>query len=76
MCDERVDQSSIRISGRRVHDEAGWFFDDDEVLVFINDLEGDFLSLRNRRCRGWNEDYVDFTGFDPEIAVSYRFARL
>src|SRR5690348_3811057 len=74
MRDQRIDECSVRISGRRVHDQASRFFDDDEILIFIDDLQGYVLALRNGRRRRGNADRVDFTGFDPEIAVSYRFA--
>lgn len=76
MCNERVDKRSIRISGCRMHDQAGWLLNNDEILVFMDDLKGYFLAYRNCRRRGRNTNQIDVAGFDPEIDVSYRFARM
>lgn len=76
MGNERVDQRSIWISRGRMHDEASRLFDNDEVFVFVDHLKRDVLRPRNCRCRGRNADHIDFAGFDPEITVSYRFARM
>ena len=76
MGNERVDQRSIWISCGWMHDEASRFFDNDKVLVFVDHLKRDVLPPRNCRYRGRNADRKDVAGFDPEIAVSYRFARV
>ncbi len=76
MGNERVDQRPIWISRGWMHDEASRLFDNDEVLVFVDHLKRDVLPPRNCRRRGRNADRIDFAWFDPEIAVSYRFARM
>ena len=55
-------------------DEARWLFDDDEILVFVDHLKGNVLSLRQGRRRRGQVNSVGLAWFDPEIAVSYRFA--
>ena len=57
-------------------DQPCRFLDDDEILVLIDDVEGNILALRH--CGRWRRDIdrIGLTGFDPEIAVSYRFARM
>lgn len=46
-----VEQSPIGISGGRMHDDSGCFVDHNQVLVFIDNLQGDGLRLG---CRQWN----------------------
>lgn len=76
MGDECVDEGSVRISRSRMHDETGRLFDDDEVFVFVYHVKRDVLALRDGRCGRRNADGEDLARFDPEIAVSYRFARM
>src|SRR5579872_2634727 len=76
MGNERVDQRPVRISRGWMHDEASRLFDNDEVVVFVDDLKRDVLPPRNCRYRRRNADHIDVAWFDPEIAVSYRFARM
>ena len=39
MSEQRVDQRLVRMSGRRMHDQAGSLVDDDEMLVLEQHLE-------------------------------------
>ena len=41
--EEGVDESAIGIAGGRVHDHADRFVDDEEVVVFVDDVEGQIL---------------------------------
>ncbi len=76
MGDQRVDQRAVGIAGRRMHDEAGRLVDDDEVGVLIDDGKRDVLAERRGGQRRRHRDGVGLARFDPEIAVSYRLARV
>jgi hypothetical protein len=41
-----MDQGSGVVAGRRVDDHPRWFVDDRDVLVLIDDLQGDLLASR------------------------------
>ncbi|NIP97267.1 MAG: hypothetical protein GWO24_29085 [Akkermansiaceae bacterium] len=43
MVEEGVDQSTVRIAGGRMDDDAGGLVDDDEVVVLVDDVERDIL---------------------------------
>ena len=74
MGDEGVDKGSIRIAGSRMDNKAGLLVDNDEMLVLIDDLEGNGLPKRFRRNRwGEHQDKTLF-GFDSIIGVFYGLA--
>src|SRR5690606_13862960 len=52
MRDEGIDQCPLIMAWRWVHDQSGWFVDHNQVIVFPDDIEGNFLGLRLRRF-GW-----------------------
>ena len=46
MRDQRVDERSGLVPGRRMHDQAGGLVDDQQVGILVDDLEGDDLAFR------------------------------
>ena len=49
MMEQRVHQRVLLVARTRVHDEPGGFVDDKEIVVFVENLEWDFLRLRAAR---------------------------
>jgi hypothetical protein len=45
MSEQCIDQSSGTVADRRMHDHAGGFIDDDDVVIFIHDVERDLFGL-------------------------------
>jgi len=55
--EERVHQRAVRMSICRMHDHAGWFVDREQVLVFENHGERQFLGGHHGASRaGWKRD--------------------
>ena len=48
MGDEGIDQGSVRVTRRRMHNEASRFIDDNDVVVFKGDGEIHCLTLGDR----------------------------
>ena len=62
---EGIDQGAARVSGTGVDDKAGLFVDDDEVSIFIDDIQRDGLGPRHGR-NSWRQQRLDLlAGPDP-----------
>ncbi len=57
---ERVDQGSAVMTGRRMDHHPGWFVNDDQVFVFIHNGQRNVFGYRRGRGWRWNgqRDYV------------------
>ena len=72
MGDQGIDQGSVGIAGRGMHDKARGLVDDDQVVVFVDDIQRNILALRRRGRRRWHRHRIIFAWFDPVIGVFYR----
>ena len=43
MVEEGVDQRAGRVPGSRVHHQIGWFVDHEQVIIFVQDIQGNVL---------------------------------
>src|SRR5437660_242503 len=68
--DRSVDQRAARMSRGRMHHEAGRLVDDDDVLVLVDDVERDILSLRGGIGGFRHVDYDRITGADMISGVA------
>lgn len=72
MRQQGVDKRSVRIAGCGVDDHSRWFVDNEQVIIFIPDVEGNILRNDCRR-RGFRyQCRKGFAGFDPIRSVRYR----
>lgn len=72
MPEQGIDQSSVGIARRRMHDKPRGLIDNDEIGILVHDHERYVLGNRRSRCWRRNGNFVDFPAFDPRIRVSYR----
>ena len=63
MGDERIHQSARFMATCRMHDEAGRLVDDDEMLVFEDNIEWNVFSLRFSGSSRGNINFDDLSGF-------------
>lgn len=61
---ERVNERVLEVACCRVDNHAGRFVDDDEVVVFVEDFEGDCFRLGFEGTRGGNLDGDAVAGTD------------
>ncbi|MNZ81395.1 hypothetical protein D3C78_1000590 [compost metagenome] len=40
---QRIEHRAIRVAGARVHDQVAWLVDDQNVTVFVDDIQRDVL---------------------------------
>ena len=52
MVQECIDESSLLMTGSDVDDHAGWFVDDDEVFILVQDFQRDIFRARSERRLG------------------------
>src|ERR1051325_10336333 len=71
--DQRVDQRARQIAGRRMDDEARRLLDHDEIVILVDDLEGNVLATRLGIGRRRHLDDITVAVFDPVVGVFYRF---
>ena len=57
MIEQGIDQSPIGIAGCRMDDHAAGLIDDDDVFIFIDDIQGDIL----------RDDFVFLLHFDDSL---------
>jgi hypothetical protein len=67
MVQERIDQGTIRVTCGRMHDHARRLVDDDEVAVFVHDVNRQRLGRRPGILWGWNIDEDPFSGANGSI---------
>lgn len=72
MRDQRIDQCAGAVTGSRMHDQAFRLVDDDDGVVFVDNIEWNFLALRFGRLRGWKGDRYDIAGFDGRRRIADR----
>lgn len=72
--DQGVHQGAVRVAGRRVHDQARGFVDHDQVLVFMDDRQGNILSGQLDGFSLGHQDGESLAGFDPQRGLNYRLA--
>ena len=75
MGNQRIDERALPIAGRRMDDEIGRLVDDDDVGVFINDIERDRFALRYGGTRRHLEREA-FAGLDLAACVVGGFVVL
>lgn len=54
--EEGIDQGPLAVSRRRMDHQSGWFVDDDQVRVFVKNLQRYFLRYDFRRADGREGD--------------------
>ena len=64
MGDQGVDKGAVGITGRRVDDEPGGLVDHDDLIVLMQDAEGNRLPLRGRVERRWHDQVDRLPRFD------------
>ncbi len=62
--EESVDQGAGGVSSSRMNDETGRFVDQQEILVFVDDVKRDFLSLDVEGARRRFVDHYPVPGVD------------
>jgi hypothetical protein len=62
---QRVRKGIVRVAGRRVDDEAGWFIDHHEVRTFVDYVKGDRRGHNSHRRRGRQLDFDGLARANP-----------
>jgi hypothetical protein len=75
MRQQRVDQRTVEIACRGMHDQTRRFVDHDQVCVFVYDDKRYFLRLWFGRSGRRDRNRENLARFDPLVGVSYRLAR-
>lgn len=57
MMQEGVDERPARVARRRMNDQAGGLVEDDEVGIFVGDVEGDGFREGKDGVGGWNSGH-------------------
>ncbi len=72
VCDQSVDEGSIFVTRTRMHNEAHWLVDDDEVTIFIQYHQRNALGSRFCFNSGRNGEAHALTRFHTEIGVLHN----
>ena len=72
MRDQRVDERPGGVSGGGMHDEPGRLVDDDQIVVFVDDIERQALTFNTGRLRRRQGNFIDGARFDRGSRLPYR----
>ncbi len=72
MRNQRVNQRTILVPGRRVHNKPCRLVDDNDVLILKQDIKRNILPNGISRDRFWHNHLKSRTRFDPVSRVPYR----
>lgn len=77
MIDECIDERSIGRPRGGVSDEAGGFIDDDEVAIFVENIEGDILGLGGSVLWRWQgeDDLVSCAHLSRRVIHDFAIER-
>ena len=79
-CEERVDGGAGRVTGARVHDHAGRLVDNHQLIILIDDVEGDRFGLQRLGLTSGDRYFDDLptvetvTGLGDHLPVDGREA--
>ncbi len=57
---QRIQHSTVRVARTRVHNQITWFVDDQDVVIFIDDIERNILRFKTHVFLDLN---IDRDGF-------------
>ncbi len=75
MGQKRVHQRAALMARRRMHHQTRRFFNDDNRVIFKNDIKGNGLSFRNCGLGKWDGKLIGFFRFDRLGGLFYGAAR-
>ncbi len=64
MMEQRIDERIILMAARRMNWQSGGFVDDDEIVIFVDDIEVDLLGRDRTGFRRRQSDREDISGGD------------
>ena len=83
MMEEGIHQRTAPMTRRRMDDQAGWFIQDQQDVVFVENLEWDRFPFECQRLRFWNVEGnpvarpdlvagLDDLTVDPNTSLLYK----
>ena len=72
MGDQGIHERAPGVAGRRMHHQSGRLVDDDQMIVLVDDGEGDVFALQRRIGRRRHLDADRLAWFDSASRLQYR----